>query len=98
LRRRIQRLPINDPRPTIPSDASELDIVEDYYIVDVDGKKERRLVSRAYCVKAPFDESLFNPYTTEAQFALYRYAKRFKNRRRYNRDLAKRRKHVAPNN
>jgi hypothetical protein len=89
-----------DARPHIPAGAGIRDVVEDFVrphdkygreIVGPSGKSERVLVSRAYCPKTAEEvDEAFDPKTPPAMFYLRLYAKRFKNRRRYDRDIKRR--------
>jgi hypothetical protein len=104
VKKRVKKTGIQpDPRPPVPTNAGVRDVVEDFFVPyasrefpfdddgDVEGK--RVLVSRTYCPKVlEKDDSKFDPSTPYAQFYLKYHAKRFKNRRRYNRDLKKRKR------
>lgn len=92
---------VPDPRPPLPSSPSIRDVVEDHYvpydpqtgkdIIRPDGKKDRYLVSKVFCPKnTEIDNSVFDPATPAAQFYMKIHRKRFKNRRRYDRDLKRR--------
>lgn len=89
-----------DPRPALPENWLHSQIVEDYFtpytgsdILDtqnvvgaVRGQTSKVFLPKEAVVK---DEE-FDPTTPHAQFYLKQHAKRFKNRRRYDRDLKRR--------
>lgn len=78
--------------PKIPTDATRDDIVEEYCTIFEQGNPIARvLTARIYCPKIPqLDDNEFDPTTPNARFAAYLYAKKFMNRRRYQKDRAKR--------
>lgn len=96
--------PKQDKRPNIPEGALNSQVVEDFFVsytmkgmdMTVVPGAERAVVSRTYCPKNAVKggDDLFDPTTKAAQFYLKEHAPRFKNRRRYDRDL-KRRGHGA---
>lgn len=80
--------------PPIPKDASVLDVVEEYMLYEDDNKQLRKqLVGRVYCPKekVEYRDELFDPLSESAQKALEKYAKQIKNRRRYQKDVRRRR-------
>jgi hypothetical protein len=89
-----------DPRPPIPDNANPMQVVEDTFVPYMERGFEftpvpnatRTIVSRTYCPKNihPNPNELFDPTTKAAQAYMTMYAKRFKNRRRYDRDLKRR--------
>ena len=66
---------------------TQKDIVEDYYETT---SGERLLVSSHSVPKPAVDNTPFDPYSDAARAAFDKYRKKFKNRRRYQRDREKR--------
>ena len=79
--------------PPIPKTANTIDVVNEYYpVLKDDGTIERVLVAKIYCPRIQVkDESLFDPNTPEAKAALVIFHKKIENRKRYNRDIQRRR-------
>jgi hypothetical protein len=80
--------------PPVPVTAKEEDVVKvNYTYKDEKNYPHTVLVGRVYCPREPVvnGDTLFDPTSPTAQFYLHKYKKRFENRRRYDRELRKRR-------
>ncbi len=66
---------------------ADLDTVRDYYQF----RNGDRVLASSYSIAKPQkDNGLFDPRTPEAREAFFKYRKKFKNRRRYQRDRERR--------
>ncbi len=79
---------VADERPPIAAGTHFSDIVTDYY-----DDAHKLVTSRVYCprIAEKLNEE-FDPDTPQAKFIMKLYGAKFKNRRRYNRDIIKRAK------
>lgn len=80
--------------PTPPDDASERDIVDEFFVyVDEEGKRVRALVGRIYCPKESVrpEDTLFDIMNPIAKYAKHKFRAQIRNRKRYDRDIKRRR-------
>lgn len=86
---------VHQAYPPIPKGAEPEEIVEEHYTYrDETGYPKRVLVGSVYCPKKDVTNpnELFDPTTPAARAALEKYKDRFANRKRYDRDIKRRRR------